>query len=374
MILFHGTTIHRARRICQEGFLPRRPSRRVWFAKGKGYAQRRARTQARRSHDRPVVLTCDIDLHRFRERLGKKRMFFKNGILSIAGPVPVSALRSYPIAIGQPCSPEELVAWVNRLLGLKSYKGPGRRHPGILRLSRWVINRLTSIPGTRISQAQLLDMARRWLSEYFEGVEIDPSNLQVHRRPPTVEVEVGHPEPALDPREDRALEYLESPHPRQRTRGLKLLEQIEDPDLFQWCAMFLAAESTEVRITALHTLLRTEAADSDIVLPLVDSKVKRIRAAAIAVLVKHSGNDSTRWFERGLKDPSSCVRTETARLLHELDPTEHRKIFELALYDPNPQVSAVAKKLTTGKGFAKVRIPTGEFDWSILQTSKKESK
>ena len=39
MIVYHGTTARRARRICQEGFLPKKPSRRVWFAEGRTYAQ-----------------------------------------------------------------------------------------------------------------------------------------------------------------------------------------------------------------------------------------------------------------------------------------------------------------------------------------------
>jgi hypothetical protein len=48
---------------------------------------------------------------------------------------------------------------------------------------------------------------------------------------------------------------------------------------------------------------------------------------------------------------------KTASLLKKLDPAEHRKIFELALYDPNPQVSHVARKLTQGKGFCDIPRP-----------------
>ena len=35
MIVYHGTTMKRARRICKAGFLPRKPSKRVWFAKAR---------------------------------------------------------------------------------------------------------------------------------------------------------------------------------------------------------------------------------------------------------------------------------------------------------------------------------------------------
>jgi len=45
---------------------------------------------------------------------------------------------------------------------------------------------------------------------------------------------------------------------------------------------------------------------------------------------------------------------KTASLLAELDPSEHRRAFEFALYDPNPQISHVARKLTKGKGYSRV--------------------
>ena len=132
MILYHGTTDRQARRICQEGFLPKKPSRRVWFAESRGYAEGRAKTQARRRRDRAVVLTCDINLPQMRDRLGARKMFRRNGVIAIDGFVPVTVLRSHP-SLEFPSSPEELAAWVNRLLGLKPYKGVGRRHPGIQR-------------------------------------------------------------------------------------------------------------------------------------------------------------------------------------------------------------------------------------------------
>ena len=64
-----------------------------------------------------------------------------------------------------------------------------------------------------------------------------------------------------------------------------------------------------------------------------------------------------RWFDRGLKDPSPHVRREVARVLPHLDVMDdaHRRIFELALYDSNPDVVRLAEKLTEGKGYAKLR-------------------
>ena len=59
-MVYHGTTQNRARRICREGFLPKKPSRRVWFAESYGYALGRARTQAKRAKDHPAVLTCEL--------------------------------------------------------------------------------------------------------------------------------------------------------------------------------------------------------------------------------------------------------------------------------------------------------------------------
>jgi hypothetical protein len=349
MIVYHGTTERRARRICTQGFLPRKPSRRVWFAKSKAYAEGRARTQARRSHDRRVVLTCDIDLQEMRARLGAERVVHRSGIVAIDAPVPVSVLRSYP-SLDQPTSPAELARWVNHLLGLKPYKGVGRRHPGIERLSKWVVNRASSQQGSRIRPAELLRMARQWLPEYFRGVEVDLGRLKVYPKVETIEV-AAHPPPA-DPREEAALRLIGSDRPKQRVRGLKLLAEMEDPDLFDWCAMHLDDEAADVRAAALEMMLRCEDGAPEAIAPLAASADKRIRAGAIAALARHAGRHAARWFERGLRDPSACVRLKVASQLPRLDPARHHAIFELALYDPNPKVAQLAVKLTAGKGFA----------------------
>ena len=101
-------------------------------------------------------------------------------------------------------------------------------------------------------------------------------------------------------------------------------------------------------------MLKADDGDPALLEPLVASCDKRIRAAAIAALTRHAGPDAPRWFARGLKDPDPCVRVETARRLADLDPAAHRKVFDLALHDPDPDVVRRARKLAAGKGFRRV--------------------
>ena len=77
MLLYHGTTRRSAEQIAIEGFAPRKPSRRVWFAHSKSYALGRAKVKARRRHDRPVVLLCELDLAALRRKLGSKRVVYR---------------------------------------------------------------------------------------------------------------------------------------------------------------------------------------------------------------------------------------------------------------------------------------------------------
>ena len=352
MIVYHGTTRRRAMRICMNGFEQRKPSKRVWFSRSKAYAEGRARTQARRRHDGAVVLTCELDLGLLRRRLGKKRVFHRGGNIAVDAVISATVLRSFP---GQeaPMAPKEVAGWVNDILGLKSHKGVGARHPGLLRLSRWVANRITTHPHAIIKTTELLGVARQWLAEYFDGVDIDPERLRVRRRYPTIEVEIEPPEAPADRREERALELLEGDNPKRRVRGLAMLAELGEPDLFDWCMMYTADPSPSVRVAALRMMCRCEDGDVAVLRPLAASKDKNVRGAAIAAMARHSGADAAHWFERGLKDPSAGVRLETAGVLEQLDPAANRAIFELALYDPNPNIARRAKKLTAGKGFAK---------------------
>ena len=367
MIVYHGTTAGRARRIASEGFLPRKPSRMVWFADSRSYALGRAKTQAKRARDTAVVLTCDIDLPEMRKRLGKTKVFHGGGVISIKASVPVNVLRSHPGYPGyadQPSSPEDLAAWINDILRLKPYKGVNKRHPGLDRLSRWVVNRMTSRPNSRLRPKELLGMARRWLPEFFDSVEIDLETMRAWRSVATIEVKVEAPPEPADPREDEALDCLVSEKPERRARGLGLLAELGDPDLFEWCAMFLSDESTEVTVAALHTVLCCEDADLDLLAPFAESGDKRLRAAATAALARHAGEKAVHWLERGLKDPEPCVRMEAAALLSEVDPVEHRAIFHLALSDPNPVVVRRARRHAVGKGYPSDWHQYGEGDSS----------
>jgi len=358
MIVYHGTTQRSAKRIRMEGFRPRGASKRVWFARSRRYAQQRARSKAQRAHDRAVVLTCDIDIPELRQRLGSSRVMYRGRIVAISGPVPASVLRSHP-GLGAPGSPEELVRWVNTVLGVKPYKGVGKNHPGILRLSRWVENRLAANPGGHISEQELLALARQWLPEYFDGVEVDFERL---RTLPKVGIPEEKPEPSLpdreeekpDIREEEALDCLVSDKGKRRARGLSLLAELEDPDLFDWCAMFLEDRSMDVRVQALKLMRFCEDADPELIERFADSPEKSIRAAAIEVLLLHAKEEESKWFWRGLTDPDSHVRLATVRHLEKLEPAENREIFETAFYDPHPDVARIARRLTGGKGFGKL--------------------
>lgn len=353
MIVYHGTTQHRARRICVEGFLPKKPSRRVWFAESRAYALGRAKTQARRARDRPAVLTCDLDMNEMRRRVGARRVFHRSRVIAIRGPVPVTVLRSHPGVVDQPTSPGELAAWLNEVLGLKPYKGVGQRHAGVRRLSSWVANRAATQPRRSIPAGEVLSMAQRWLPEFLEGVEIDPDTLSVHRRAAGLEVDVRAEAAGEDPREAEAIELIEDAKPNRRVRGLKLLAQIADPDLADWCALALADEHADVQREALRIMRGCDDMDPAAAEPFAEAEDKRTRAAALAALAAHA-DDAAPWMRRGLRDPSSCVRVEVSAFLHRLDPTQHRDVFELALHDGNAAVAERASRLTQGKGFGKV--------------------
>ena len=49
------------------------------------------------------------------------------------------------------------------------------------------------------------------------------------------------------------------------------------------------------------------------------------------------------WCARGLRDTDDAVRIAGARELLRYDPQRHRRLFELALYDPHPQIAELAR-------------------------------
>ena len=101
MIVYHGTTKRRAERICERGFLPRKPSRKVWFAESRKYAEGRAKTQARRAHDRPAVLTCEVDVNSFRRRLGPRRVMHRGRVTAELTRAQATADAVLAAAMGQ---------------------------------------------------------------------------------------------------------------------------------------------------------------------------------------------------------------------------------------------------------------------------------
>ncbi len=355
MIVYHGTTEKRAKRICAEGFQPKKPSRRIWFAEAWSYAYGRAKTQAQRTKDLPAVLTCDINVNRLRREFGSKRVFHRNSVIAIKGQLPVSVVRSYVGGSGLPRSPREIATWLNGVLRLSRTHGVTKEHPGVRRLSSWIAHRVVMQPRNKFGEAELLYLARRWAPEIFKGRNVDAGALHAAYRVTTIHVDVEAGLTETRRREAHALELLEADKAKQRAKGLNILKLIEDPDLAEWCALCLDDESVEVRIAALQALLTCEQVDTGLVEPFAEAENRRERAFATAVLAKFAGDGAPCWFERGLKDTSPCVRIETARQLKTLNPVRYANIFELALYDSNRTVSSCARKLIQGKGFHELK-------------------
>jgi len=348
MLAYHGTTQACARAILGEGFLPKPPSRRVWFAESRGYAMGRAKTQARRTDEVPVVLACDLDLDELRRRLGAKRVVCKKGIIAVDGSVPVEMLRSYRFA-DMATVPEEVTAWISSLLHLEPDQSVKADHPGLLRLSRWINARIASKPESKLLSSELLQKAKRWLPEYFVGSNLGLEDLRAHRRVGLTDYEVDPPACEPDPREAEAIDCLDDPRAAQRIRGLSLLAEIRDPALFDWCAMCTDDEAVTVQIAAFRTMLECEDGVTEPIAPFAASEDRRVRAVAIAALARHAGNDASRWIKRGLEDPEICVRVAAVRFLGQLDPRRQRSIFELAKNDPSPEVCGRARKLALAK-------------------------
>ena len=352
MNFYHGTTLRNAIKIAEIGFLPRKGA--VWFTTSKQYAQGRAKQKARRTGSSPFVLNCEINVSELYNRLGKSLVMRGGGVIAIRGRVPPTVIRSH-FTLELLNSPEQIAKWVNQRLGRKSYEGISPRHPGIERLSRWMENRTSSGTGSTIRPDELSKKLQQWLPDFFQEVEIVPEDLRFDCFPEPAEIETAPPSEQIDSPEENALDDLTAAKPQRRIRGLKRLARLGNEDLYDWCTLLLADESLDVCIAALQMIGHCDDGDPEIMLPFAESENKRVRAAAIAALAKHSIEDTPRWFERGLKDREACVRLETAALLPTLDVTQHRRLFELALYDPNPEIKRLAEKLTTRKGYADAR-------------------
>ena len=355
MIVYHGTTRKRAAKIRVVGFLPKQT--RIWFTKSQSYANRRAKTQAKRDKDRPVTLTCDLNLGMFRSHYGSRGVHKHSHVVVIRGKVPPSVIvdQSGERHLPYVYTAEYLASWINHITRVKPHNGVSRRDPGILRLQQWIQNRLKENPKATFEPAQLLALARQWVPEHLNKYKIDPNTLHAVRIPTEPDAfswTDGKDEAtAISPDEERILEALMSDRPSRRARGLQLLAASDEPDLFEWCMMFFDDESVDVRVAVLESARQCEDAETEMIAPLLDDGDKRIRGAAVAFMTRHA-EDPVAWFRAGLTDPEPHVRLQTARHLDELDPNEQRTLFELALYDPNPKVAEMADKMTAGKGYA----------------------
>lgn len=349
MEFYHGTTLSSARGIIENGFRPRGGA--VWFTSERGYARNRAEQKARRKRGRPIVMQTELDVGKLRTHLGKGKIHVHGGIIAVNEDLRVQLLQSNvfellacPIALSQ---------WLNRYLGLYSHNGVGQNHWGVVRLAHWMNNRMQSGTGSRIDPQEFLLKGRQWLPTIFSGTAFSSHGLPIeHLQNDTIPVKVLYPDTKdkpdqrekVDEHSAKAVADISDASPKKRIRGLQSLEKIGVEDLFDWCVLLLADESVEVVCNALRIMQRCEEGYTAPLLVYAESQNKRIRASAIAALAKHGSEDQARWFERGLKDPETCVRMEVARLLPRLDRVEHAVLFDIARHDPNPAVKRSAKK------------------------------
>lgn len=354
MIVYHGTHNKNAYNIRVNGFLPKPPTRRVWFTESPAYARRRAKTQASRACARPVVFRCELILSKLKQQLGPEKIMQKGTVVIVNGSVPPSViLDGHDIHI--PVSHDELAHWVNTILNVKSYKGVSTREPGLERLAQWIKRRQQTNPSAKIRDTELLALAQQWLPEHFENRIVDFKRLKAIRLTASPVAEpVNETEKEAITQENEALERLLSSNADKRVRGLKQLCNIKPPDLFEWCALFMDDESPDVQVASLEAMLTCDDIDVEIIYDLTENSDKRLRGAAVAVMAKHDRENASEWFRYGLTDPDTHVRIQTARQLDSLDPTEHQQIFDLARFDTNPKIAECAQKLITGKGFAKI--------------------
>jgi hypothetical protein len=242
-------------------------------------------------------------------------------------------------------TPAEVADWLNQLLGHEPAKGINPGQPGLMRLWRWHQHRITIQPLRRTDAGEFLKKAEQWLPDYFRDTTVDLGKLEVSHSRPKTRPEVAPPyETPNGELLKKALGWLESTNAKRRVRGLKRLAELKVSDLLDWCLMFLEDESRDVRVAALQGMIHCDEINRTVLAPLAESEDVRIRASALAVLARHGGEGAARWFELGLKDPSACVRLETAALLGRLDQEANHSLFEIALHDPNPSVVRYARK------------------------------
>jgi hypothetical protein len=87
-------------------------------------------------------------------------------------------------------TPNELADWVNELFGQRPSGGVNPRHPGLVRLWRWHVHRITFQPERRTDPKEFLQKARRWLPEYFRDANVELGKLEFSRLRPKAKSEM----------------------------------------------------------------------------------------------------------------------------------------------------------------------------------------
>ncbi len=349
MEFYHGTTLSSARGIIENGFRPRGGA--VWFTNNWDYAKNRAEHKARRKPGRPVVIKTDLDAEQLRMHFGPGSVQVRGGIIAVNEHLSVQLLQADFFELL--ACPVALAQWINRQLGLYSHNGVSQNHWSIVRLAHWMNNRMQSGTGNRIDRQEFFTKGKQWLPTFFDRIPFNLGVLPIqHIQNDTIALRVLYPDPpekSIQPSENdvhyiKAIADTANQNPKRRIRGLQSLEKIGTEDLFDWCVLHLEDESVDVVCNALRIMQRCADGYIAPILAHAESENKRIRAGALAALAKHASDDAERWFERGLKDPETCVRMEVARLLPMLNRTEHQVLFDIARHDPNPAVKRSAKK------------------------------
>ena len=129
-----------------------------------------------------------------------------------------------------------------------AHRGVSRSDPGLIRLARWIRNRRTSQPRSRLRDSEILERAAGWMPQWFRGVSVDSGTLRLHRRAGEM-MTVPQPEQSerIPESTDQAEEALTSGSPRRRLRALQRLSRAGDPDLADWCALLLGDDDRMVR-------------------------------------------------------------------------------------------------------------------------------
>ena len=349
MEFYHGTTLHSARAIIENGFRPRGGA--IWFTNKRAYARNRAEQRARRKNGRPVIIKTELAVETLKEHIGIGKLHIHGGTVAVNERLSVACRDRDTFELL--ASPESLSQWINRQAGLYAHNGVSRNHWGVVRLAHWMNNRLHAGTGSRIHPHEFLAKGQQWLPAFFGRFSFSPERFPIrHLQHSTIVLETRLPDPEeksvsrerVDERYRKAVADIADACAKRRVRGLRALEKIGIADLFEWCVLQLEDESVEVVCNALRTMQRCADGYTAPILVHAGSENKRVRASALAALAKHAFPDADAWFERGLKDSETCVRMEVARLLPLLDRSEHARLFEIARHDPNPEVKRRARK------------------------------